>query len=121
MRKILIVPLYAALLVLTSACTDTRDLNVTPAAHVTEVAEAAPATAAHFTNNYATWACGATRQTEEHVLQHAHPVALTPTYVRGSCQSQAEDVQCFWDAILWWNGATSIAGGQDAVSCVVLP
>lgn len=56
---------------------------------------------AHADNSYAAWACGSTRPNEEYVLQHAHIATMGVysngvSWVRGSCQAQAEGRICFW-------------------------
>jgi hypothetical protein len=56
---------------------------------------------AHVDNPYAGWACGSTRPHEEYTLQHAHISVMGVysdgvSYVRASCQAQAESRICFW-------------------------
>jgi hypothetical protein len=65
--------------------------------------------AAHSDNNYAAWACGATRRDADHVLMHAHAVWLTSEYVLAYCESRTfgqspADVYCRWNAYLFADG-----------------
>lgn len=73
---------------------DDRTLDVTPAAANVEVAT--PAAERHTPNTLAYVGCGATRQSEEHTLDHAHVIGMGPGYLHVSCASHAEDMYCNW-------------------------
>lgn len=68
---------------------------------------AVPADAA-APNPYAWWACGATRQSEEHTLLSATPLSIgsngTVSWIKASCTSRAEDMFCSWIATWWSDG-----------------
>lgn len=70
------------------------------------IASAVPASA-HTPNPYANWACGATRENRDHVLDHAHPYILTTDIVVATCASHDIDTRCEWHASLDRQGVTA--------------
>lgn len=80
---------------------DDHTLDVTPApAASVEVAaptaQAAQPAALHYDNTLIYYGCGATRQHEEHTLDHTHLLTMGPGYLYGSCRSHAEQMVCNW-------------------------
>lgn len=85
--------------------------------------DAAPATTGPF-NPYAAWACGATRQSEEHILVQATPINIGVysngvSWIRASCISEADDwgIVCSWIAESRSNGQNFI--WHDSAFCVI--
>lgn len=83
----------------------------------------APASA-DLSNPYAFWACGATRQTEEHVVVSATPINIGVysngvAWIRASCISEADNwgIVCSWIAESRSNGQNFI--WNNSAHCVI--
>lgn len=72
---------------------------------------------AHANTPFAYWACGASRENRDHVIDHAHGYLLTSTVLLSFCVSHDIDTRCEWHAGMDRAGRVT----RYAVRCVQIP